>query len=266
MNVELIDKAAQCLAGSKYAIALTGAGVSTESGIQDFRGPNGLWTKNPDAERIAYEMYFTFMKDAAEYWKKRLTQPYMGDMSKYLPNPGHMALSEMEKDGILKCLITQNIDGLHELAGNVNLIEYHGSVKKLRCPACGRRYNHREYDLMAMLEAGTLPPICAGCNTPMKDDVVHFNEPIPDDVAQRSLEEVDKCDAMLICGTSAVVYPFANLPRLARQNKSSTVTIIEINAAPTPLTGYISDFIILGRTAEVLPKISESVKKIKNTL
>jgi len=267
MNEELILKAANCLAGSSYAIALTGAGISTESGIPDFRGPDGLWTKHPEAEQLAYEMYFTFLHDPAKYWHTRLTHPYMmGNMSDYQPNPGHLALVELEKAGILKCVITQNIDGLHERAGSGKLIEYHGSVNKLRCSNCGRRFRRDEFDLVAMLEGGTLPPVCPGCHIPIKDDVVHFHESIPDDVSRESVIETDKCDVMLICGTSAVVYPFANLPHMARQAKKRQVTIVEINAEPTPLTGYISDFLIKGKTSIILPEIVKNVKKIKNTV
>jgi NAD-dependent deacetylase len=267
MNMELVNKAAGCLAESKYAIALTGAGISTESGIPDFRGPEGVWTQNPDMEKLAYEMYFTFLRDPGAYWKARLTRPYMlGDMSLYKPNPGHYALADLEQQDVLKCVITQNIDGLHEMAGSKRLLEYHGSVNKLRCSVCGKKYPRDSFDLMAMLEAGTLPPRCSVCRGAIKDDVVHFNEPIPVDVAEDSLTEAEKCDVMLICGTSAVVYPFASLPRVARQRGGPAVAIIEVNAERTPLTDQVSDFIIEGKTATILPLIAETVKRLKNLL
>jgi NAD-dependent deacetylase len=266
MNMELIYKTAGFLINSQHAIALTGAGISTESGIPDFRGPEGIWTKNPDMERLAYEMYFTFLNDPARYWEMRLTQPYMGDLSLYKPNPGHLALAELEGLGVLKCVITQNIDGLHESAGTRRLLEYHGSVNKLRCSVCGKKYDKNNFDLISMLAKGELPPRCTICRGPVKDDTVHFNEPIPEDVAAESLLEAENCDVMLICGTSAVVYPFANLPRVARQRGGKRVTIIEVNAEPTPLTGNISDFLLQGKTASILPKIVETVKKLKNQL
>ena len=278
----LIRQAAEDIVKSRYAIALTGAGISTESGIPDFRGPNGIWTKNPDAERKAYETYTVFLNDPRTYWIERLTQPSLhGSLEEAEPNPGHHALAELEMMDILNSVITQNIDGLHEKAGNKNNLEYHGSIYKLRCVSCGLRVRREEYDLEELLREERLPPRCIKCNAPMKADVVHFTEPIPSDVASESLEEVHKCDLMLICGTSAVVYPFASLPRIARERRTemrkkaesgsvmdepSNVTIIEINAEPTALTsGNISDYLIQGRTAEILPRLVDYVKELKKT-
>lgn len=275
---ELIERAAKDLLKSKHAIALTGAGISTESGIPDFRGPQGIWTKDPDAERRAYQTYHKFLRDPREYWEDILAgRSLLGNLEAAKPNPGHYALAELERMGILKAVLTQNVDGLHEKAGSRRVLEYHGSVFKLRCPACGLRFRRDEYDLERLAMEGRLPPRCNKCGGAVKGDVVHFNEPIPSDVAHESLEEAWKCDLMLICGTSAVVYPFAQLPRIARQRqieveqktqsglyfvKSEAATvIIEVNAEPTPLTREgISDYLIQGRTAEILPKIVEAVK------
>jgi NAD-dependent deacetylase len=268
----LIERAAGDLLKSKHAIALTGAGMSTESGIPDFRGPNGIWTKNPEAERKAYETYPNFLRNPKGYWEDVLGgRSMLGDLTSVKPNPGHKALAELEKLGVLKAVLTQNIDGLHVKAGSQRVLEYHGSVMKLRCPSCGTRYERSEYDLQGLKREDKLPPRCNKCSSPIKGDVVHFNEPIPSDVAEESLEEAWKCDLMLVCGTSAVVYPFAQLPRIARQRRSDevrnlefkTTTIIEVNAEPTTLTAEgISDYLIQGRTAEILPKIVEAVKKI----
>lgn len=274
----LIKRAAGDLIKSKYAIALTGAGISTASGIPDFRGPNGVWTKNPEAERIAYQTYEIFLRDPVEYWEIRLTQPYMiSGLEEAMPNPGHLALYELEQMNILKSVLTQNVDGLHVKAGSRKVFEYHGSVMKLRCLSCGARFEREEYDLEGLRKAQELPPLCGKCNSPLKADVVHFNEPIPIDVAHNSIQEAGMCDLMLICGTSAVVYPFAELPRIARQkevqwkqqaipdtsSKSDTghVTIIEVNAERTPLSsGGISDYILEGNTAEILPEIVKAIK------
>jgi NAD-dependent deacetylase len=267
----LIERAAGDLLKSKHAIALTGAGMSTESGIPDFRGPNGIWTKDPEAEKRAYQTYHTFLRNPKEYWEDVLSgRSILGDLASARPNPGHEALVELEKLGILKSVLTQNIDGLHVKAGSQRVLEYHGSVLKLRCPSCGSRYQRDEYDLNRLMLEDKLPPRCNKCSSPIKGDVVHFNEPIPSDVAHDSLEEAWKCDLMLICGTSAVVYPFAQLPRIARQrqveesrNKEAATTIIEVNAEPTPLTAEgISDYLIQGRTAEILPRIVKAVKKL----
>ena len=278
----LIERAASDLLKSRYAIALTGAGISTESGIPDFRGPSGIWTKNPEAERKAYQSYHKFLSDPREYWETRLSQPsLLGNLEGARPNPGHYALAELGEIGILKCVITQNVDGLHEKAGSKRVLEYHGSIFKFRCPSCGSRFGTEMYDLETLKEEGRLPPLCANCKAPIKGDAVHFNEPIPSDVAQGSLEEAYKCDLMLICGTSAVVYPFASLPQVARQrgyvrggeadsslsspDRAAAVTIIEVNAEPTPLTTEnISDYLIQGKTAEILPRLVEYVKMLSS--
>ena len=268
---QLVDRVARDLVDSKYAIALTGAGISTESGIPDFRGPSGVWTKNPEAERRAYRSYEMFLEDPVGWWKERLTSPsLLGDIGKTMPNTGHYALAELERLGILKCVITQNVDGLHEKAGTKSLLEYHGSLLKLRCTTCTSRFSRLEFELEKLLREDRLPPRCPRCGGVVKTDGVAFGEPIPSDVAQNSLEQASRCDLMLICGTSAVVYPFAYLPRVAKRRKTElalktqTVTIIEVNAEPTPLTEEgISDYLILGKTGEILPKIVDEVKKLR---
>ncbi len=263
---QLIERAARDLVGSKHAIALTGAGISTESGIRDFRGPSGVWTKDPEAERRAYQSYQRFLEDPKGWWEATLTGPrLLGDLEKALPNPGHHALAELEKRAVLKCIITQNIDALHEKAGAENLLEYHGSALKLRCVSCSLRFSRDEFDLEQLIKTNQLPPHCPECQGIIKSDTVSFGEPIPGDVARQSLVEADRCDLMLICGTSAVVYPFANLPRIARQRR--TVTIIEVNAEPTPLTEEgVSNYLIQGKTGEVLPRMVEEVKRLRKEL
>ena len=261
MQEDLVEEAARLLAASRHAVALTGAGVSTESGIPDFRGPSGIWTRNPEAERRAYRTYQLFLTDPKRYWEERLSRPsLLGDLSKAQPNPSHYALAKLEKLGVIKCVITQNIDALHLKAGSVNVIEYHGNAFKLRCPHCNARYNVEEYDLEGLKQRGELPPRCRRCGSPLKADVVHFNEPIPQDVMLRSLQEVYRCDLALICGTSAVVYPFAELPRIAWRRGA---IIIEVNLEPTPLTlEGISTIFIQGKTGEILPKIADKVEEI----
>ena len=261
----LIKKAAEDLIKSKYAIALTGAGISTESGIPDFRGPSGIWTKNPQAEKRAYESYAKFQKDPKAFWKERLTEPsLLGDLDKMAPNPGHHALAELERVGILKCIVTQNVDNLHQKAGSKAVLDYHGNAFKLRCFSCCQRFASKEFDLNRLLIQDQLPPLCQRCGGILKSDVVYFNEPIPMDVAQQSQGEAGKCDLMLVCGTSAVVYPFALLPTIAKQHQSGKeAVLIEINAEPTPLTEEgVSDYLIQGKTGQILPQIVEEVKRM----
>ena len=276
---QLIHRAALDLANSKYAIALTGAGISTESGIPDFRGPQGVWTKNPEAERSAYLGYQQFQEDPKQWWADRMSSAnVLGDMDIALPNSGHYALVELEEAGILKCVITQNVDGLHETAGSKNLLEYHGSRNKLRCIDCGARFPRGAFDLKKLLREESLPPECPDCDGLTKTDGVGFGEPIPSQVANGSFQETLKCDLMLICGTSAVVYPFAQLPRIAKQraleleshayrgsDDFGTVKIIEINAELTPLTiDGVSDYIIQGAIGDILPTIVEEAKRIRS--
>jgi NAD-dependent deacetylase len=268
----LVKRAAKDLAESKYAIALTGAGMSTESDIPDFRGPKGIWTTNKEAEAKAYQRYELFLNNPKAYWEEILGVrgtygTFYEQIRQAEPNPGHYALAELEALGILKCVITQNIDGLHKKAGSKKVLEYHGSTHVLRCISCGLRFAREEITL------DELPPRCK-CGAALKYDVVHFKEPIPSDVMEESEKEASRCDLMLICGTSAVVYPFANLPRMARFHSGVTgldvmghkanVKIIEVNADPTPLTREgISDYLIQGKTGEILPRIVEEVNKAR---
>ncbi len=263
---ELIAKAATHLVQSKYVVALTGAGMSTESGIPDFRGPNGIWTKNPDAERQAYQSYRKFQQDPKAYWIERMTGlSWLRDFSNARPNSGHLALVELEKMGMLRCIVTQNIDNLHQKAGSQRVLDYHGNLSLLRCYHCDTRFDPSEYDLPGLLASDQLPPYCKKCNGVLKSDVVHFNEAIPDDVAQESIEEARRCDLMFICGTSATVYPFAMLPRMALQDRhKQKPLVIEINAEPTPLTREgVSDSFIQGKTGVILPKIVQELKRLK---
>ena len=263
---ELIEKTAESLARAKYAIALTGAGMSTESGIPDFRGPSGVWPKNPKAEQDAYKTYPKLLDDPKGWWEEMLSQPVSGreSLEKAAANTGHYALAELEQIGVLKWTLTQNIDGLHEKAGSKNLLAYHGTVTKLRCISCNARYPRDSFDFEKLKADDQLPPRCSHCQGVLKSDVVYFGEPIPSDIAYQSEEEARKCDVMLVCGTSAVVYPFANLPRLAGQGsrgKKPAATVIEVNAEPTPLTQeHVSDYLIQGKTGGILPAIVEAVK------
>jgi NAD-dependent deacetylase len=275
---DLIEKAAKDLVASKYAIALTGAGMSTESGLPDFRGPHGLWTKKPEGERKPRLGFRDLLEDPVRWWEDRLARPIslMGDLTTFQPNSGHLALAQMEKAGIIKCVITQNIDGLHIKAGSKHVLEYHGNSLKLRCIECEARYDRDEYDLEGLQRDGKLPPTCRKCGGVIKTDGVAFGEAIPNYVAEASMHEAMKCDLMLIVGTSAVVYPFANLPRIAI-NKSVysaddtydfdtplSVTVIEVNAEPTPLTeDGTSDYIIEGMIGDILPAIAAKVKELK---
>ena len=261
---DLIKRAASDLKSCTHGIALSGAGISTESGLADFRGPRGIWKTDPQAEAEAYQRYETFLSDPRSYWEEMLGtvghgSQFYEQVRKAGPNPGHFAMSKLEQTGIIKCTITQNIDGLHERAGSRKVIHYHGTVEKLRCISCGSRF------ALDQVSLENLPPLC-NCGKALKYDVVHFKEAIPIDVMEAAEHEASKCDLMLICGTSAVVYPFAALPRIAasKARGKSGVRIIEVNAEPTPLTSEgITDYLIQGKTGEILPAIVEAIDSLR---
>ena len=276
-TTDLIQRAANDILQSKHAIALTGAGISTESGIPDFRGPDGIWTRNPELEQKAYEAYRDFNDDPKKWWIDQLEGPVniIEEWGKATPNAGHFALAELEKTKHLKGILTQNIDNLHQKAGSKIVVDYHGNIFKLRCLNCNSRYPLEKYDVEQMKMKGELPPRCKSCGDPLKPDVVYFGEPIPADVSSESEQEAYQCDLMMVCGTSAVVYPFAGLPILASGKQRSSLdsflnfglqpntpaVIFEINDEPTPLTREgISSYLIQGKTGEILPQIVAAVR------
>ncbi len=276
-TTDLIQRAADDILRAKHTVALTGAGISTESGIPDFRGPDGIWTKNPELEQKAYEAYNDFRVDPQKWWIDQLDGPVniLDEWGKARPNLGHLALTELEKVKQLQRVLTQNIDNLHQKAGSKNVIDYHGNIFKLRCLNCNSRFPAEKFDAKQLQQMGQLPPRCGSCGDPLKPDVVYFGEPIPSDVSSESEQEAYKCDLMLVCGTSAVVYPFASLPILASGKQRSSLEsflnfglqpntpaiVVEINNEPTPLTQEgISDYLIQGKTGEILPQIVAAVQ------
>jgi NAD-dependent deacetylase len=243
----LIKRAAQDIVSSQKTIALTGAGISVESGIPDFRSAGGLWSKYDPEE---YAHIGAFRSNPAKVWHmiKDMMELVLGAE----PNPAHIALAELEKMGLLSSVITQNVDGLHQRGGSKEVIEFHGSNQWLICLQCGYRQD------AASISLDVIPPPCPQCNAILKPDVVFFGEPIPWEAQTRSFEEARTCDLVLVVGTSAVVYPAAGIPTSAKQ---SGATVVEINMEPTPLTGYISDYLIQGAAGAILPKIVEEVRK-----
>ena len=243
----LIKRAAQDILSSQKTIALTGAGISVESGIPDFRSAGGLWSKYDPEE---YAHISAFQSNPAKVWKmvKDMMELVLGAE----PNPAHIALAELEQMGLLSSVITQNVDGLHQRGGSKEVIEFHGSNQWLICLQCGYRQE------AASISLEVIPPPCPQCNAILKPDVVFFGEPIPWEAQTRSFEEARTCDLVLVVGTSAVVYPAAGIPTSAKQ---SGATVVEINMEPTPLTGYISDYLIQGAAGAILPKVVEEVRK-----
>jgi len=247
-----MDRAAELLLKAKYVVALTGAGVSVESGIRPFRGPGGLWTEYGEPPMDGYQR---FLADPKGEWERMIKKEgylkgFFEAFETAKPNPGHYALAELEQMGVLKCLITQNVDNFHRAAGSQNLAEIHGNLYLLRCIACNSRYEQDEIPLQ------TLPPHCPKCGGIVKNDGVYFGEPIPADVLHKCNEEVSRCDCMLLAGTSGFVYPAAGFPHMVKRNGGS---VVEVSLYETDLS-YLCDVILRGKSGELLPLLVDQIK------
>ena len=229
---------------AKRAIALTGAGISVESGIPDFRSPGGIWEKFPPE---VYGTIDAFRADPERWWRFGLELDAICAGAR--PNPAHVALAELEKMGLLACTITQNIDGLHQAAGTKEVIELHGSGTRLVCLECGAR--------SARPARLTAAPRCA-CGAVFKPDVVLFNEMLPFPAIAKAEELARTCDLCLVIGTSAEVYPAAGIPMTAFGHGA---TLVELNLAPTSLThtGKVRWF-VEGKVGTTLPRILELLR------
>jgi len=238
---DLIKKAAKDLAASKDVVALTGAGISVESKIPPFRGKGGLWEK---IDPMEYAHIDAFKKNPTKVWNV-LLKDMKEIIDKAIPNDAHKGLARLEELGILKTIITQNIDGLHQMAGNTDVIEFHGTYAWHRCMDCKNRCKSSRIDLT------NIPPLC-NCGGVYRPEVVFFGEIIPPEHLWRSRQVASDCDLMLVIGTSATVQPAALMPLIAKKSGSK---VIEINPEETPLTGIISDYLILGKAGEVMSSI-----------
>jgi len=258
---KLIEIAARKIYNANHVIALVGAGMSAESGIPTYRGPGGIWTKIGEPDPRSFQNY---INDPKSWWQRMLnpeqTNEESPERAKFLqalgaakPNPGHYALVELENIGKLDTIITQNVDGLHRIAGNNNVAEIHGNRNYYRCLDCTSRFLRDEFTII------DIPPKCPNCQGMIKSDGVMFGEPIPSDVLEKSITAVKKCDAMLVLGTSGTVYPAASFPAEAYKNGAY---IIEINPERTPLSD-IAGTQISGATGDILPVLVEKINKMK---
>jgi NAD-dependent deacetylase len=249
-----VTAAAQMLAGARHAVALVGAGLSKESGIPTFRGEGGLWTRFGEPPMNGYQR---FMADPREWWLQRLEErsrpSELADaIAAAAPNPGHLALAELERLGVLKHIITQNIDNLHQIAGSTAITEIHGNRTKLRCLDCSRREPMREF------AAEEVPPSCPECGGLMKSDTVMFGEPIPADALEECNRQARQCDVILVIGTSGVVYPAADYPVQVLRRGGA---LIESNVDETPFTPYASA-VLRGPSGVLLPEVVEAVRLV----
>ncbi len=255
---EQLETAARIVARSSYLIALVGAGMSKESGIPTFRGGDGLWDKHGEPPMDGYQR---FLADPTKWWADRLAErkaAAAGDsdfghaLEDAKPNAGHFAMAEMEREGYLKHIITQNIDNLHQVAGSTAITEIHGNRTKMRCIGCGRRWPREEF------QTDEVPPRCPDCRELVKSDTVMFGEPIPRDAIESCYWEAQQADAVLLVGTSAVVYPAAEFPVIAYRHGAK---LIEINPQETPLSNF-SSAVIRAPSGEALPVLLDRVREL----
>ena len=172
------------------------------------------------------------------------------------PNPGHVALAELERMGIVKAVVTQNIDNLHQDAGSQEVIEFHGNGRKMMCLVCGARYDTDEIT-RKMEETGVFPPVCEKDGQVLKPDVIFFGEAIPYEASSKAQQHALECDVMLVVGTSAMVFPASGIPLLAKQTGA---TVVEVNKTTTQLTGAVADISLYGSSSTLLPELVEQVK------
>lgn len=236
------SKIADIIKERKYVVAFTGAGISVDAGIPAFRGGQGLWEKYDPME---YAQIGSFMNQPEKVWI--MLREMAGVIFASAPSRAHRALGSLEEMGYLKAIITQNVDGLHQEAGNKNVIEYHGNHRWLVCTNCRTR-------LPFTPEATAIHPYprCERCGKALKPDVVFFGEGIPVGEMARANDEANKCKVMFIIGTSGVVYPAADIPYMA---KSKGAAIVEINLEETPFTSAITDYFLKGTASDILPEI-----------
>ena len=248
MKGNLIRKTAEALCRSKRAVAFTGAGISVESGIPDFRGPTGLWKKYDPME---YATIDAFLENPGKVWNMLKEMGDLLDRAK--PNPAHRALAKLEEMNLLRSVITQNIDNLHQAAGNKRVIEFHGTNQTLTCMLCGRQYSRQE------INPGKIPPRCR-CQGVLKPDIVFFGEGIPMDAQFAANDEARTCDFMLVIGTSAIVSPARELPLMAQR---AGATVVEINIEETQLTHYISHWILKGQAGPILQSVLQEIISLR---
>lgn len=244
---ETIEAVASELAAADHAVALTGAGVSTASGIPDFRSEGGVWDTFDPAEF----RYSRFQADPAAFWERRVEMHeavYGGDIE---PNAAHEALAELEAGGVLDSVVTQNVDGLHGAAGSETVVELHGNADRVVCEECGRRADAGP--VRDRVTSGETPPRCRDCQGLLKPDVVLFGEQLPRTSLQMARDHARRADVFLAAGSSLSVEPAASLPRTATQ-----ATLVVVNLEATQVSAA-ADYELLADVTDVLPAVADAV-------
>ncbi len=244
----MIQEARSWVDAAKRVVVLTGAGISTDSGIPDFRGPQGLWTKNPLAEKMSNIHYYLADREVRKLaWQNRMASPAWTSR----PNAGHLALVHLERRNKLHALITQNIDELHQQAGNSadKVIEVHGSMRRFMCWGCGMRGPMQR--VLERVRAGEEDPACRDCGGILKSDTISFGQQLVPEVIDRAMQVAGQADLFVAVGTTLQVYPVAGAVDIAR---SAGARLIIVNAQPTAYDA-VADAVFPASISEVLPAI-----------
>ena len=251
--MDKIAVVADMIRESKRVVVFTGAGVSTESGIPDFRSPGGVWERY-DPNELTYQKFLSSDTSREKYWAyhKEVWYP----MKQAEPNPGHYAIAELDRMGKLDCVITQNVDYLHQRAGipDDKVIELHGTIHWVNCLGCQKRYLREE--IQRRLEEGVKIPTCDDCGGYLKPATVAFGQPMPQWETSEAEHRSAACDLFIVGGSSLVVYPAAQMPVIA---KHSGAKLVIINLAPTPHDHY-ADVVINEKTGVVLSQVVALLK------
>ncbi len=250
---ELIGCAARFLAASRRLVVFTGAGVSTESGIPDFRGPRGLWRRH-DPDDFSYQRFVGSEEGRRRYWA--VGRELYGSVRAAAPNAAHHAIATLDGLGLLDCVITQNIDNLHQRAGlpAEKVIELHGNATRVRCLACGATTSRDE--VQHRLEAGEAVPDCRACGGILKPHTILFGEPMPLRETRLAEERARAADCFVVVGSSLGVFPAAYMPLYA---KEAGARLVIVNLEPTPLD-HEADVVLPGRAGEVMGRIVAAVQ------
>lgn len=250
-TAEQIEKAAGLIVHAQRVVIFTGAGVSTESGIPDFRSPGGIWERF-DPDEFTYDKFLNRPECRKKFWQLFRDETFRTAR----PNPAHYAIADLERLGKLDCIITQNIDNLHQEAGNSpeRVIELHGTMKLAKCLECGKRYPFEQIE--QLLDHGVETPRCMECNGLLKSATISFGEPMPVRETEEAQRRASACDLFLVIGSSLVVYPAAHMPRYAVE---SGAKLIIVNLDPTHLDSY-ANVLIHGKAGEAMSMVVERVK------
>lgn len=241
MSNHALTNAAKALRESRCTMAFTDAGISVESGIPPFRGPGGVWTRHDPSK---FEKWY-FKRNPEEVWPL-LKDIFFGSMSKAKPNAAHMALADLEVAGKLAGIVTQNIDGLHQLAGSSVVHEYHGSTRRLQCMACRAMYETSEISLELV------PPPCPNCGGLLKPDFVFFGEGIPSEVHRAATDLAKEAEVCLVVGTGGTVAPANRLPFIVKNRGGG---VIEVNLYDSEYSYRTSDYYLQGKAGTLLPEL-----------